>query len=234
MNIIYKEFKEYTIKETSNFLRNNNLYEKSKTQSRFRTISENPDLNVFPNYHGSSKIVTNHFSGVVALCGAVPIGILLYENFDFLESIHLRGKKNENYFQYSAKGGIGVYVEDSYRKNNIANEMMSVFNVMFLKHYYNDFKDKDYVVLAANGICLDIAKKQLVGITISDSFSSPLIWKDNCCNANIKKDSLLLVHDIYQMGGDFSTIVKYIKENQDDLQLSENKKIKNTNNGLIK
>lgn len=232
MNIIYKEFKEYSIKETSDFLRKNHLYEKSKTQSRFRIISENPDLKVFPNYHDSSKIVTNHFSGVVALYGAVPVGIILYENFDFLENIHLRGKKNQEYFHYSAKGGIGVYVEDAYRKNNIANEMMSVFNVMFLKHYYNDFKEKEYVVLAANGACLDIAKKQLVGITISDSFSSPLIWKDDCYNANVNKNSLLLVHEIYQLGGDFSSIVKYIKEAQE--ALSDNKKTKSINNGIIK
>lgn len=117
-----------------------------------------------------------------------------------------------------------MYVDDLYRKNNIASNMMNLFNIMFFENYYNELKDKDYVVLSASGICLDIAKKNLTGVVLSESFCSPLIWKEDCSVSPIQ-NSLNLIHKNYDNKKDFSLIINSIKEKK-NINLSIKNKIK--------
>lgn len=230
MNLTYKTFEKYSLAEISDLLRINQLYKKTDLGTRFKTIANSGDKLVLPNHGESSICVVDFFSGVISYVDDKPIGILLFENYKFLEDykniIQHRAKKHS----FINKGAIGIYVDEDYRKNNIANDMMQIFNKSFIKEFYKEIKDFDLVLLSCTSHCLSIASKQLVGIALTNSFGNPVRWKESIkdsLNYYTHESSFKMIKDLYNLGGDLSTILDTVNDwNSNPIRkVHENRKI---------
>lgn len=230
MNLTYNTFEKYSLAEISDLLRINQLYKKTDLGTRFKTIANSRDKFVLPNHGESSICVVDFFSGVVSYDGDKPIGILLFENYKYLEeyknSIQHKYKKHS----FINKGAIGIYVEEDYRKNNIANDMMQIFNKSFIKEFYNEIKDFDLVLLSCTSHCLKIASKQLVGIALTNSFGNPSRWKEsikNSLNYYTHESSFRMIKELYNLGGDLNSILDNVNDWNDNpiRKIQKNRKV---------
>lgn len=214
MTIHYHSFYDISVDEIARILKVDSLYTKNENNTRFKTISMSENKNFIDNYQQCSKIVSDKFSGILASDGDKNIGIVLYENYKFLEPYIDKFTLNGNKKTFTMKGCLGIYVNPEYRNNNIANTLMQKFNTFFLEKHYDEIKNYDYVVVSATSHCYDLAYNNLVGITLSRSFANPAIWKSDCKNFEQSNgDKIALIKDLYEIGQDMHSVVDYLKDN---------------------
>lgn len=231
--IKYSVFKNYSIAEMSTLIKNNHLYKQVEHGTRFKIISESNAKIVLPNHSESTICVVDKFSGVLAWSDDKPIGILLFENYKYLET--LKNIISHRYKKYSFinKGAIGIYVKEEFRNQDIANNMMRIFNTSFINDYYDEIKKFDLVILSCTSHCFDIASKRLTGIALTRSFGNFNLWKDSIKESLTYRtdySSFKLIKDLYELGGDIDSIIEKINGFNSVVTLENKLKIKNSFN----
>jgi GNAT superfamily N-acetyltransferase len=122
-------------------LAENELYEKSHKNSIFKSL-----LKIEKEYFKNEK-----FSTVIAYDNDIPIGFILFEHYEKLDSGKFTYNKVKRHFL--TFGSLQMYIKPEYRKQGLASEMSKILEaklkIYVLKNY--DIIDQFAIINAVDG-----------------------------------------------------------------------------------
>lgn len=160
------------------------LYEESYLHSRFKKLLTLLKAGEVSTLTDDLAYRISGISIVIAYGrGDKPVGILIFEHFQFDHGLvkKLKKKKFFSYFNkkyhYNVLGFMGLYVKKSYRKKGVASEMVSCFEAN-IEAYIERKPDTIYLVCAIQKAA-NIARRTFRSFCHTYSIESFDSWKNS-------------------------------------------------------